>query len=127
MTNRYSVRTLMSDLDALLHTPIPGLGFLSMPIPMPSFRKSTRRRAKGVQTAPDTPRSFDTYGELQRGTDTKFAIGGHDFIINHNTWIIGNLELGYKAKVRGLMIAGGKRVATKVLVETDYNKKEAVV
>ena len=85
--------------------------------------KALRRLSKGGKEAPQknttsskqNSQRFALEGAIQAGTNSPFSINGKDFSITDDTWVVGDLEIGAYASVRG-PLKGGKRVATKVVI-----------
>lgn len=73
------------------------------------------RRAPGRGTAKPAEQQFALEGLMQPGTESQFCINGKDFFITHDTWIVGEIEPGAYASVRGPLRAG-KRIATKLVI-----------
>lgn len=59
-------------------------------------------------------------GELQRGTNTQFAVNGQDFTYDSSTWVFGEMREGNHAVVRGVLGEGGERRAVRIIVTQDY-------
>jgi hypothetical protein len=62
------------------------------------------------------PPQFSLIGKLERGDDSEFSVNGEDFVIDSDTRINGNLQIGRSAMVRGDRI-GDRNYAKKILVE----------
>ncbi len=95
---------------------------LLTPIPLPSFgrparRSGTRRPAvrRKASSSEAAARDFHLSGPLERGAQTKYAVGGQDLIINENTWIFGEFRLGAVAIVRGERV-GAQNFAKKISI-----------
>ncbi|RMG44484.1 MAG: hypothetical protein D6719_01760 [Candidatus Dadabacteria bacterium] len=59
---------------------------------------------------------FSLQGIVQPGDRTSYSINGHDFVVTSNTWIIGKLHIGAIAQVKGVVITGIGKCATKIIV-----------
>lgn len=62
----------------------------------------------------DRVQQFSLHGEVQLGNRTRYSICGTDFSVDSNTWVIGDLELGRIADVRGVITPGSGCYATKI-------------
>jgi len=80
-----------------------------------TLRQGTTR---AVYTTPDSRRlgTFEIQGLIKPGSSKRFAIGDEEFDINSNTWVVGVLEVGSIAKVKGIIKPGMGKFATKVSI-----------
>lgn len=69
-------------------------------------------RRSGSQTA----RPFSLEGMLRSASSAGFCIEGTHFHVNENTFVVGELRSNAVAKVKGICLADGRRVATAVVV-----------
>jgi hypothetical protein len=69
----------------------------------------------GKEQQEGSPGGFTFHGEIQAGSRTMFSIAGKDFIVDDHTWIVGEIELGAKASVKGVN-RKGDRYALKVVI-----------
>ena len=112
-------------LPAFLLKEIPLPSFLTKPINLPSLgssrgnikRSYSKKSSKSANASSAKPKigQFFLEGILQHGNRTRFAIGNRDFEIEPNTWIIGNVEFGSTARVKG-SIQGEQNIATQVVI-----------
>jgi hypothetical protein len=89
----------MERMKEILLTPIP-LPSFGRPAARGSGRRAALRRRSSAPAAVST-QTFHLSGPLERGTNTKYAISGQDFVIDENTWIFGEFRLGAVAAVKG--------------------------
>lgn len=87
-----------------------------------------RRRARRAQQSSGCDRHrFVLEGILQYGRDTMFSINGTDMFsiisingtditITDDTWLFGDLEIGEKARARGLLVDEDRYLCVSVLV-----------
>lgn len=64
---------------------------------------------------------FVLEGSLARGASTKYAIDGHDFRVDDDTWIFGDVTLGSYVVVQGTFDIDNVRYARKITLK---NKSE---
>lgn len=99
MSSRTQVPSAMERMKEILLTPIP-LPSFGRPAARGSGRRAALRRRSSAPAAVST-QTFHLSGPLERGTNTKYAISGQDFVIDENTWIFGEFRLGAVAAVKG--------------------------
>lgn len=112
---RKALLNYLKSIPAALNSNIPLPSFLTTPIKIPGFstgKPAPRRTPAGAKTA---ERRFQIEGTIGAGQSSRFAIDGTDFEIDGNTWMIGDLEFGAKARVKGASLAG-KKVATQIII-----------
>ncbi len=82
--------------------------------------KARQRLSRGVFPSSVQPSeneiSFVIQGTIKPGSVAQFAIDDKDFSITAETWMLGKISIGAKATVKGVVHAGGKRVAKSVVV-----------
>lgn len=103
---------LKKDVRSMLTTPIPLPG---LPTAKPAVRTKPARR-KAESSAEQNTRSRQLIGELTSGAQTRFAIEGYDFEITGDTWVVGQVRVGAKAKVRIARGPNGAPIATSITV-----------
>lgn len=59
---------------------------------------------------------FRVQGEIANGKRTKYSINGEDFEVDDDTWVVGVLRCGAKARVRGITKPGVGKCATKITI-----------
>lgn len=122
---------LLGNLPEIMNTRIPGLDILDMPVSMPkrfdrllsfSFRGQTYTTVNGIPKVKARSASrgvlgtFVREGILKQGSKAPFAICGKDFFIYDNAWIMGEVRVGVRVRVTGVVRKGDQRFATKILV-----------
>lgn len=76
----------------------------------------TPKPKKNVRKAGQlAPGAFSFEGILRKGQETTYAINGQDVEISEDTWMIGNMAIGAKASVKGVM-RNGQRQVTKIVI-----------
>ena len=60
---------------------------------------------------------FDIEGRLSAGSGSLFSVENQDFIIDDNTWILGDLKYGAHAKVKGSIDKIGRKYARTIIAE----------
>ena len=60
---------------------------------------------------------FDIEGRLSAGRENLFSVDNQDFIIDDNTWILGDLKYGSNAKVKGSIDKIGRKYARTIIAE----------
>src|SRR5436190_5825949 len=99
-------------LPAFFHTPVlPTPKFLLKDVHIPGVgpkRRSRRspytmRSGKTQVSAPTNYKAgqFLVEGRIQRGQTARFCVEDKEFEIDANTWIIGNVEFGALARIKG--------------------------
>ena len=131
-----SLMRFFSSLPEVMNTPIPGLdifdrqipipgsigSFLNMEITLPALGGNSKNRkrnhSKGAcaHEHDEVVGSFVREGMIQKGIKTPFAIAGKDFIIYENAWVMGEVRLGVRARVTGIVRSGAERYVTKIQV-----------
>lgn len=126
----------MKDLiPAFLKAPVPFSEILDRKIPLPAFletsislsetaerarrylERQTRRNRTSRKRAPQAhPTAFSLQGEISRGTDTQYAIDGKDFFVSPDAWIFGDVRLGTRARIAGVIQIDGVYSATKITI-----------
>ncbi len=71
-------------------------------------RPSVRRRAAKLFSLEGTVKGFKTGG---------FCIDGTHFYVNEETFVVGDLKTDVGAKVKGLQLPDGKRIATAIVIK----------
>lgn len=61
-------------------------------------------------------RLFSLEGTIKGVKTGGFCVDGTSFIVDENTFVVGNLKSDAKAKVKGLLMPDGKRVATAIVI-----------
>ena len=109
----------LRSIDSLLSTPVPLPTFLTKPIQIPGIRSTKPPpKAMGRNTngqAKTRSGQFVLEGLIEAGRLSRLAIQGKDFEVDSNTWIIGTIEIGALAKVKGT-IQFDKRVALQIVI-----------
>ncbi len=77
--------------------------------------KSQREKPKTEPTEKTT--HFSLRGEIQPGRATKYSINGQDFEVLGSTWVVGVIEFGVIAKVKGNIKPGLGKCAREVVIE----------
>lgn len=117
------LQTILKDLAQILSTPVPGLELLDNINPFNGVQmKRKRKRAKNKEGQAGI-RAFTLNGRLREGKGTPFAVDGEDFVIGPNTWILGEVEIGALAKVKGYIRGLGEREATSIVVSNAAGKE----
>lgn len=103
-----------NDVRQILNKPVP----LPEVFTTPLFESTQNKPKKQIQAKDQKPKQaqFCLEGILKVGQNSEFSINGEDFIINHETWIVGDVEYGKKAKVQGLIKPAVAKVARKVTI-----------
>lgn len=118
---RVQKKGLLNDLSEILKRPVPGLSMLDNILPLSKFGSAlaatthNKRGAKEEDKSSKT-RQFILQGKVERGTQTTFAVEGQDFVIDGNTWILGELSLGSFVRVKGTIKNLGERCASSIVV-----------
>jgi len=87
---------LKKDISTILNTPIPIPGMATQP-----RRRVQIRRDQKDKTAPRQSSSQNAIiGDIIDGQTTKFAIAGQDFNISQDAWIVGEVKVGVRAKIK---------------------------
>lgn len=109
----------LRSIDSLLSTNVPLPSFLTKPIQIPGLNNSKpfkRPTARGTTTQSKSKSGqFVLEGPIENGKTSRLAIQGKDFEVDSNTWIIGTIEIGAIAKVKGSM-QFDKRVALQIVI-----------
>ncbi len=113
-------------LPNIMNSRIPGLDFLDTRLKVPKkfdelFTSKSKIDSKGFPTV--RPRStagvlgtFVREGILKQGENAPFSVCGKDFFIYDNAWIMGEVRVGVRARVTGVVRKRNERFATKILV-----------
>jgi len=109
-----AILTTPMNLGDILRTPIHIPGISSKRSRRKSFSKRTISTARVANSKGKTGQ-FVVEGSIQRGEKARFAIDNKDFDIDANTWIIGNVEYGAWARVKGCT-QGDKKIASQVVI-----------
>ena len=118
------------------------IDLLNTPVVLPSFLQSpsglrfdvlwnarsrleralSRTRCSGTRRTRDAqrmrnPKLFSLEGTVRTMTSGGFSIEGDLFHVNEDTFVVGELRDAVSAKVKGLYLPDGKRVATAVVIK----------
>ena len=83
----------------------------------PSGPHHRTARASRQQPTQETTTEFVLRGEVRPGQSTKYSIQGEDFEVLGSTWLIGVIEFGVIARVRGVIKPGLGKCAREVVIE----------
>jgi hypothetical protein len=118
MQERNALQSVLVFLKSLNNIHVTMNGFVVVD-PIEERRKRQQRKLSHEQ--PKTSQ-FSLEGEVTRGDKTPFAIDGIDFQVSSSCWVVGRIELGSVAKVRGPIRGDGAKIATSiVIVRTPYS------
>ena len=83
-----------------------------------SVSASSKRKRKSKTVTEIRRPQFVLDGEISRGLSSEYAVKGEDFQLTADTWVLGNIILGKRATVRGIICTGGVKQATKIVVKS---------
>ena len=116
----------LKEIKDILNAPIPMPALFSRRVLPPSHgKRSFERFAEAIGILPRRRRPlavvkpnrlFAIEGMLRRAHGGAFIIDGTSFVVNEDTFVVGELKSNARAKVKGLYLADGKRIATAVVV-----------
>ena len=72
------------------------------------------KQAKKAVPAIKHDSSFQLEGRLSVGSNGWYFVNGEAFLVDEQTWILGELKNGNNVRVRGTTVNGEKRIATKI-------------
>lgn len=103
-------------LPEILYTNVPLPSFMETPLSLDMIFGAPKNSRKRTQKAkPNTPQSSSMEGELSVGKTARFALDGKDLEIDNGTWIVGNLEFGAVARVKG-RVQGEKLYVSQLVI-----------
>lgn len=132
--NDSSRKGLFSDIPSLLLRPVPFSDILDMKVPLPALletpislsgtaararrylaRRNMRRRAQ-ASAINKHPISFSCQGTIERAAGGAYCVDGQEFTISDDAWIFGEVSIGAKARICGVVQINGQRSATKITI-----------
>jgi hypothetical protein len=78
---------------------------------------SAATKTAAAAAAQGSHAQFSLMGTLERGASSKFAVRGEEFVVDNNTWIFGQLNVGAEVMVQGVFRKGDERYAKKIIVK----------
>lgn len=99
--------------------------------PAPQLNSSERateqtKRPAGESRGPEGEKApFTLEGELNGGVRTICSIGGQEFIIGPKTWVVGTIEPGAFARVKGVM-KKDEKYATNIVIGKERGARAPV-
>ena len=75
---------------------------------------AARKRAEKLKRRPS--QTFILEGNLQPGDETQYSIGGEDIVLDESTWIFGDLHMGSRVAVTGIIGTTNEKQAKKIVI-----------
>ena len=125
MSEHSVLSRIITNLPEIMNTRIPGLDILDMRLSLPERWDKLLPSRKPINGIPKVPArsstrgvlaTFVREGVLHEGMKAPFSICGKDFFIYDNAWILGEVRVGLRARVTGVVRKGDMRFATKIQV-----------
>jgi hypothetical protein len=105
MSEKNPLQTMLSILKNLNNIHVTSVGFINTEEINKKRKEQDRKNSV-----------FQLEGLVERGVTTAFSIANKDFAVSPDCWLVGKLEVGTHAKVKGSHRSSGDRIATAVVV-----------
>ena len=131
------MKEMFNEIQQLLSTPVPFSEIFEKRVPLPallekevkfaintekissyikSLSESAYKRPLKNDAGSSAPTTFSIEGPLHRGDETMYGLQGKDMTISPDAWVFGELRVGARARISGVIRRNGIHYATKVTI-----------